>query len=90
MKCVKNNNISACKNFIVEQNDKLYSIITKQVVTKILKVLRKLLSSMNYLIITLLEMFVIPFINQNIAFNRTRQAIFHLIQAIFSVRIAVL
>ena len=86
MKCVKNNNISACKNFIVEQNGKLYSIITKQVVTKILK---KLLSSMNYLVITLLEMFVIPFINQNIAFNRTRQAIFHLIQAIFSVRIAV-
>ena len=81
--------ISACKNFIVEQNGKLYSIIPKQVVTKILKLLSKLLSSMNYLVITLLEMFVIPFINQNIAFNRTRQTIFHLIQAIFSVRIAV-
>ena len=40
MKCVKNNNISACKNFIVEQNGKLYSIITKQVVTKILKLLK--------------------------------------------------
>ena len=81
--------ISACKNFIVEQNGKLYSIIPKQVVTKILKLLSKLLSSMNYLVITLLEMFVIPFINQNIAFNRTRQTIFHLIRAIFSVRIAV-